>query len=85
VRYISFDAPDEALRFGRFLVSHTKLRARSPELGRIVPEFEDPFIRKIIVRSYRVVYRIDNSRRMVEVIRFWHAARGMPEINGPVS
>ncbi|HEV2827315.1 MAG TPA: type II toxin-antitoxin system RelE/ParE family toxin [Pyrinomonadaceae bacterium] len=46
-----------------------------------MPEFEDPFIREIIVRSYRVVYRLDNVRHLVEVIRFWHAARGTPEIN----
>jgi toxin ParE1/3/4 len=59
VRYISFDAPDKALRFGQFLVSHTKVLARFPELGRIVPEFEDAFIREIIVRSYRVVYRLE--------------------------
>jgi plasmid stabilization system protein ParE len=80
VRYISFDAPDRALEFGRFLVSRTRLLAGSPELGRIVPEFEEAFIREIIVRSYRVVYRVDDSRDLVEVIRFWHAARGTPEI-----
>lgn len=82
VRYISFDAPDRALQFGRFLISHTKLLAQAPQLGRVVPEFEDPFIREIIVRSYRVVYRLDHSRHLVEVIRFWHASRGSPEING---
>ena len=46
-----------------------------------MPEFEDSFIREIVVRSYRVVYRLDDSRHLVEVIRFWHAARGTPEIN----
>ena len=82
VRYISFDAPDRAFEFGRFLISRTRLLAHSPDLGRIVPEFEDPFIREIIVRSYRVVYRLDDSKHLVEVIRFWHAARGVPEIEG---
>ena len=81
VRYISFDAPDRALQFGLFLISRTRLLAQSPELGRVVPEFEDPFIREIVVRSYRVVYRLDNLRHLVEVIRFWHAARGTPEIH----
>ena len=82
VRYISFDAPERALQFGLFLISRTQLLAQSPELGRVVPEFEDPFIREIVVRSYRVVYRLNDSRRLVEVIRFWHAARGTPEIKG---
>jgi toxin ParE1/3/4 len=53
VRYISFDASDRALEFGLFLVSRTRLLAHSPQLGRIVPEFEDLFIREIVVRSYR--------------------------------
>jgi len=82
VRYISYDAPDRALEFGLFLISRTRLLAQSPELGRIVPELGDSLIREIIVRSYRVVYRLDDSQSLVEVIRFWHAARGMPEITG---
>lgn len=81
VRYISLDAPDRALEFGRFLVSHTKNLARFPELGRVVPEFGDNFIREIIVRSYRVIYRVNNSENLVEVARFWHAARGIPQID----
>ena len=81
VRYISFDAPDRALQFGLFLISRTRLLAQSPELGRVVLEFEEPFIREIVVRSYRVVYRLDDSRQLVEVIRFWHAARDTPEID----
>lgn len=80
VRYISFDAPDRALQFGRFLLSRTKILAQFPELGRIVPEFEDNHIREIVVRSYRVVYRVDHAQRWVEVARFWHAARGTPDM-----
>ncbi len=75
VRYISFDAPDRAIEFGEFLVSRTRLLAQSPEIGRIVPEFQDPFIREIVVRSYRIVYRLDKTQRSIDVIRFWHAAR----------
>jgi plasmid stabilization system protein ParE len=79
VRYISFDSPDRAIAFGQFLVSNTKRLADFPELGRIVPEFENSLIREIVVRSYRVVYRLDYVNQRVEVVRFWHAARGNPE------
>ena len=81
VRYISLDAPDRALQFGHFLISHTKNLAHFPKLGRVVPEFDDESIREIIVRSYRVVYRLNHERTLVEVIRFWHAARGIPDID----
>ena len=82
VRYISVDEPERAVRFGRFLASRTKILGRFPELGRVVPELDDPLIREIIVRrSYRVVYRLNRAEHLVEIIRFWHTARGIPEIN----
>lgn len=82
VRYISVDLPDTALSFGRFLVSHTKALGQFLKLGRIVPEFGDFSIREIMVRSYRVVYRLDHAQHLIEVIRFWQAARGLPAIAG---
>ena len=82
VRYISVDDPERAVRFGQFLVSRTRILGRFPELDRVVPELDDPLIREIIVRrSYRVVYRLNPAEHMVEIIRFWHAARGIPEIH----
>ena len=80
VRYISIDSPDRAVRFGQFLVSSAKRLAEFPELGRVVPEFDDSSIREIIVRSYRVIYRVDHGQGRVDIARFWHAARGTPEI-----
>jgi len=80
-RCVSLDARDRALEFGRFLISHIKSLALFPELGRVVPEFGNHFIREIIVRSYRIIYRINNSENLIEVVRFWHAARGIPQID----
>ena len=80
VRYISLDSPDRAIAFGQFLVGSIRRLGDFPEMGRIVPEFDDPAIREIVVRTYRVIYRLDLGARRVEVIRFWHAARGKPDI-----
>jgi len=80
IRYISLDDSERALRFGQYLVSKARLLSQSPELGRVVPEFERAEIREIVVRSYRVVYRIHYSHRLIEIVRFWHAARGTPRI-----
>lgn len=63
VRYISLDSPERAIRFGQFLVDHTRRLADFPEMGRVVPEFDDPTIREIVVRSYRVIYRVDHGER----------------------
>jgi|ERR1044072_4368632 plasmid stabilization system protein ParE len=80
VRYISIDDSNEALRFGGFLIQHTESLGQFPERGRVVPEFGDENVREIIVRAYRIIYRLDHGTRLVEVIRFWHAARGIPNI-----
>ena len=81
VRYISLDSPERAVAFGQFLISSTKRLTDFPEMGRIVPEFSDPSIREIVVRSYRVIYRVDHGDCRVDVARFWHGARGAPRID----
>jgi addiction module RelE/StbE family toxin len=81
VRYISLDSKERAVEFGRFLIESTRRLSDFPEMGRVVPEFKDPSVREIVVRSsYRVVYRVKHADQRVEVVRFWHAARGTPEV-----
>ena len=80
VRYISLDSPERAVAFGQFLLGSVKRLAEFPELGRIVPEFDDPSIREIVVRNYRVIYRLDEGDFRLDVVRFWHGARGIPDI-----
>jgi plasmid stabilization system protein ParE len=78
VHYISLDNPEQAWRFGMFLIQQARSLGPLPERGRVVPEFGDDSIREIIVRAYRIVYRFDRNKRRVEIIRFWHAGRGTP-------
>jgi plasmid stabilization system protein ParE len=78
VRYISADSKERAVQFGRFLINSTKRLSTFPEMGRVVPEFGDPSIREIIVRSYRVIYLVDHGDCRVDILRFWHGARGTP-------
>ena len=79
VCYIARQAsPEIAERFGLQLVDKALSLAELPERGRVVPEVGPPF-REIIFRSYRIVYRLSDG--LVEVIRFWHAARGVPQID----
>ena len=80
VRYISIDDRSQALRFGRFLMRHARSLAQFPERGRVVPDFDDDSIRELIVRRYRIVYRLNHDDRLVEIIRFWHVARDIPRL-----
>ena len=80
VRYISFDNPAAAERLGLQLIEKTRVLVSFPELGRIVPEFGAATIRELILKPYRIVYRVSHERRVVEVSRYWHAARGTPTL-----
>lgn len=80
VRYIATDNPAAALRFGQALIEKARSVGTFPEAGRVVPEIGDPNIREVIYGSYRVVYRVNNPKRIVEVARFWHAAQGEPHL-----
>jgi toxin ParE1/3/4 len=71
--------PEIAERFGHRLIDRALTLQTLPERGRVVPELDDAALREIIFKSYRIVYRIRQS--YVEVVRFWHAARGTPEID----
>lgn len=72
------DSPPTAERFGRLLIEKARSVGNFPWSGRVVPEFDDPKIREIIVKSFRIVYRVNETSNAVEEARFWHAARGTP-------
>ena len=47
-----------------------------PESGRIVPERQNPAIREVIVRPYRIVYRLRD--RFVEIATVFRGSRQFP-------
>jgi toxin ParE1/3/4 len=47
-----------------------------PRSGRIVPELADPSIREIVVRHYRVVYRLRPG--VAQILTVFHGARAFP-------
>jgi plasmid stabilization system protein ParE len=79
VHFITKHAGAEiAERFGIQLIEKALSLKTFPERGRVVPEVGEPF-REIFFRSYRIVYRLRED--VVEVVRFWRAARGVPQID----
>ena len=44
-----------------------------PDIGRVVPEFEQSFLRELIHPPFRIVYRHDAKR--VRVVRVWRSER----------
>ena len=79
VSYIAEDNAEIAQRFGLSLIDSTKYLALFPEKGRSVPELRTPEIREVIFKPYRIIYRVKEAERVIEIVRVWHAKRGTPE------
>ena len=80
--YIARDNPNAALRVARELVSRTCTIQEFPRIGRVVPEFQIETLRELVQGAYRIVYQLDDAKKRIAVARFWHAARGTPEVSG---
>ena len=76
--YIARDSPRYAKAFVRRIKEAGRSLNRFPERGRMVPEFEEPDIRELIVGSHRLIYRLTPAR--VEVLGVIHGARDLPAL-----
>ena len=56
------------------IYDRAQILSRQPLSGRIVPEFDDPKIRELIIGNYRLVYLIINEES-VEILRIYNSAR----------
>jgi plasmid stabilization system protein ParE len=84
VTFIARDNPGRARTFGNELIDRALATAAFPELGRMVPEIGEPSVREIIHGAYRIIYEIFPDWKTIYVLRFWHGARGEPEIKPAV-
>lgn len=84
VRYVARHNPEAAARLGYALIARAEALAQFPEMGRVVPEFRRTELREVVHRSYRVIYRLSAETEAIEIVRFWHGARGFPHVpTGP--
>jgi len=80
VAYIAPHNPAAAAKMGDQLLDAALSLRNFPERGRMVPEIRRPALGEIIFRSYRIIYRMNEADQSLEVVRFWHGARGFPHI-----
>lgn len=73
--YVSQSAPDVGERLVREVLACLDQLVEFPESGRVVPEFEQPWLRELVRTPFRIVYRMDVDR--VRVVRVWRTERLM--------
>jgi toxin ParE1/3/4 len=71
--YISKDSVTYAGRFVDKLIDKVDILEDHPEIGRVVPEFENETIRELIEGNYRIIYKI-LSITQIAIIRIHHSA-----------
>lgn len=73
VRYVAQHDPPAAGRLGNRLLDQAESLARLPHRGGHVRR--RPGVRKLVHSSYLIFYRVNDTARSVEVLRFWHGAQ----------
>jgi len=73
--YIARDSSHYAAAFVREARDAARTLAYLAERGRVVPEFNDPIIRELFVRSYRLIYQV--AEQAVYIVGFIHGARDL--------
>jgi len=72
-RYIAQDNPDAALRVGNDLMALSESLTVLPRRGGVFRARLG--VRRLVQAPYLVTYRIDETQRVVYVLRFWRARR----------
>ena len=65
--------PDVGDRLVGEIFERIELLGDHPDMGRVVPEFGQPFLRELIHPPFRIVYRREPTR--VRVVRIWRSER----------
>ncbi len=78
VRYIASDNPEAAVRVGNALIDRVAILETFPLIGSPYPRRRG--VRKLVSRPYLIFYRPRLAENCVDVLRYWHSARGEPEL-----
>jgi len=79
VDYIAKDDVITAERWALKIIEKTDQLIGHPESGRIVPEFNEPYLRELILGNYRIIYRIRKEVSTIYIQTVWHVRQDFPE------
>lgn len=81
VRHVAKNDPETAARVGHALIERAAILGNFPLIGAPYPK--RPGIRKLVSRPYLIFYRPRLEAQCVDILRYWHGARGNdPEFGG---
>jgi len=77
--YLEQGVPQIGQNFVTAIVEHIETLSTHPDIGRVVPEFNDELIRELIHAPFRIVYL--RETKSLNIIRVWRSERllNLPE------
>ena len=78
VRYIARENAEAAERIGNTLLDRVEILVQFPKLGPPYPKREG--VRTLVSKRYLIFYRLVEREERIEILRYWHAARGSIEL-----
>lgn len=76
VAYISQDSPAAARRVAARLLMRSRELRHPPLLGRQIPEYPKENLRELLVRPYRLIYRVTPDG--IEIVTLKHYRQRLP-------
>jgi plasmid stabilization system protein ParE len=73
VWYSEQGVPETGRRFVTEIFERIETLRAHPDIGRVVPEFGQPFLRELIHPPFRIVYRRDPGK--IRIVRVWRSER----------
>lgn len=73
--YIARDSVLHSITFVDRMVESAETLLKTPQIGRMVPEFNRPDLRELIFRGYRIVYLLQGDEAFV--LRVVHGSRDL--------
>ena len=73
--YIALDSLFYANQFIDKLMSATEKLSEHPEIGRLVPEADNPQIRELIFHSYRIMFLLQQDKKKILIVTVVHGSR----------
>jgi len=75
VELIAADKPLAARKWATKIRQTVTKLSDYPQLGRIVPEYDDKTIREILEGQYRIVYKVDEETDTIVIVTIWHSKK----------
>lgn len=76
--YIARDSETYAADFAGSILSAVERLGEFPRMGRVVPEADCSDIRELILRDYRIIYRLDQN--VVQILAVIHGYRNISQM-----